>query len=329
MLVPGSNQVVIALLVLLHYPIDPVSELGHPGVHARVVGLAAANAPAHHSDLGPGAPGPDLHGAAGVSTAGILPLLAGAEHVVHDAARRSVSISVLAGWVVPDPHGDLPQTAPPHHRGRLLGVVVLAIWQADRPHVSHVGRDGRLQTDDRNVLVQSLLTELLVPDDPGRLALESVGFCPLDLVRPQPHLQVGNVVPAHVRDAVGGGEDVAPGDEAAAAELAAVVEQGRDPGPLAPVGRPAVHHAEGMLAVVVDPLLLLRHRSIRIVADGEVLADTAAGRIGARVLAVHIHHNLLLLFLLGLHRGDLRGLHWLDGGRGGLWCRGGDGSGCR
>ena len=55
-----------------------------------------------------------------------------------------------------------------------------------------------------------------------------------------------------LRDAMGGGEDVPVVDERAAAELAAVVAQLRDPRPLVLLRRPAVHDAQRVLPV--DPL---------------------------------------------------------------------------
>merc|ERR1719500_1870362 len=73
------------LLVVVGDLVDPVPEEGHPRVDARVLGLPAADAPGHHADLGPRVPVTDLHGAAGVSTAGVLAGLASAQHVVHDA----------------------------------------------------------------------------------------------------------------------------------------------------------------------------------------------------------------------------------------------------
>ena len=91
--------------------------------------------------------------------------------------------------------------------------------------------------------MQGLLTELLVPDNPGGLALEQLGLSNLlDCVVAQPDLQVGHVVSAHVCHTVGGSEDVLPGDEAATAELAAVVEEGGDPGPLPFISVPTAHN---------------------------------------------------------------------------------------
>ena len=91
--------------------------------------------------------------------------------------------------------------------------------------------------------MQGLLTELLVSDNPGGLAFKQLGLSSLlDCVLTQPDLQVGDVVPAHVRHAVGGGEDVLPGDEAAATELPAVVEESSNPRPLTLVGVPAAHN---------------------------------------------------------------------------------------
>merc|ERR1719500_2304607 len=51
------------LLVVVGDLVDPVPEEGHPRVDARVLGLAAADAPGHHADLGPRVPVTDLHGA--------------------------------------------------------------------------------------------------------------------------------------------------------------------------------------------------------------------------------------------------------------------------
>ena len=81
-------------------------------------------------------------------------------------------------------------------------------------------------------------------------------------------------------DAVGGGEDVLPGDEGAAAELSAILEQGCDPGPLTLVSRPPVDHLEGVLVVIVEPLLLLSHSAVLIVSDGVIFANTAGVRVG-------------------------------------------------
>ena len=54
-------------LVLLPDLLDPVLDVGDPGVDAGVVRLAAPNSPGHDPDLGPRVSGPDLHGAAGVA----------------------------------------------------------------------------------------------------------------------------------------------------------------------------------------------------------------------------------------------------------------------
>ena len=141
----------ITFSVILHNLLDPVLDGGDPGVDPRVVALAAADAPAHDADLGPGGARAHGHRASGVTlpvsshhrlldgilvysayTAGISALLSGAHHVVHDAPGRRVAVGVLAGGVVPDVDGDLAQdvwlrprlldAAPPHHRGRLAGV---------------------------------------------------------------------------------------------------------------------------------------------------------------------------------------------------------------
>ena len=124
--------------------------------------------------------------------------------------------------------------------------------------------------------MQGLLTELLVPDNPGGLALEQLGLSNLlDCVVAQPDLQVGHVVSAHVCHTVGGSEDVLPGDEAATAELPAVVEEGGDPGPLALVGVPAAHN---LRAGLILALHLLGDPAVAVVADGEVAADTTLSR---------------------------------------------------
>ena len=79
---------------------------------------------------------------------------------------------------------------------------------------------------------------------------------------------------------MGGGEDVLPGDEGAATELSAILEQGGNPGPLALVCWPPVDHLEGVLVVVVEPLLLLSHSAVLIVSDGVIFANTAGVRVG-------------------------------------------------
>ena len=126
-------------------------------------------------------------------------------------------------------------------------------------------------------LVQGLLAELLVSDNPSGLALEKLCLSSLlDGMLAQPHLQVGHVIPAHVRDAVGCGEDVLPGDQAASTELAAVVHQRRNPGPLTLVGVPTVHD---LGAGLVGALHLLGNLSVAVVPDRVVTADTTlAGR---------------------------------------------------
>ena len=78
---------------------------------------------------------------------------------------------------------------------------------------------------------------------------------------------------------MGSSQDVAVSDERAATELPAVVEQSSNPGPLALVSRPAVHHPEGVLPVVVDPLLLLGHGAVAVVSDGVIFPTAAATRV--------------------------------------------------
>ena len=124
--------------------------------------------------------------------------------------------------------------------------------------------------------MQGLLTELLVSHNPGGLALEQLGLSNLlDCVVAQPHLQVGHVVSAHVRHTVGSSEDVLPGDEAAAAELAAIVEECGDPGPLTLVRVPPAHNLRASLVLTLD---LLGNPAVAVVADGEVAADTTLAR---------------------------------------------------
>ena len=55
------------LLIVVGDLVDPVPEAGHPGVDPRVLGLAAADAPGHHADLGPSVPVSNLHRSAGVA----------------------------------------------------------------------------------------------------------------------------------------------------------------------------------------------------------------------------------------------------------------------
>ena len=72
-------------------------------------------------------------------------------------------------------------------------------------------------------LVQGLLAELLVSDNPSSLALEKLCLSSLlDGMLAQPHLQVGHVIPAHVRDAVGRGDRPVLTEEGGAA----LVEEG-------------------------------------------------------------------------------------------------------
>ena len=124
--------------------------------------------------------------------------------------------------------------------------------------------------------MQGLLTELLVSHNPGGLALKQLGLSNLlDCVVAQPHLQVGHVVSAHVRHTVGSSEDVLPGDEAAAAELAAIVEEGGNPGPLTLVRVPPAHNLRASLVLTLD---LLGNPAVAVVADGEVAADTTLAR---------------------------------------------------
>ena len=80
--------------------------------------------------------------------------------------------------------------------------------------------------------------------------------------------------------AVGGCEDVLPGNKGATTELSAILEQGSNPGPLALVCWPPVDHLEGVLVVVVEPLLLLGHSAVLIVSDGVIFANTAGVRVG-------------------------------------------------
>ena len=96
------------------------------------------------------------------------------------------------------------------------------------------------------------------------------------------------------------GQDVLPGDERAAAELATVLQQRRDPRPLALVRRPAVDHLEGVLVVVVEPLLLLRHHAVLGVADGRVLAHAAGGGVAGAGAGRALGRGGLLR---GRHRG--------------------------
>ena len=127
------------------------------------MGLATADAPADNSNLCPGRTGADLHGTTGVSTAGVLALLPGTEHVVHDAPGGRVPVGVLALLVVPDVDGDLPQfvrlrslfldAAPADHSPGLAGIVLVPFSQADGPHVGKVGGDRGLEADDGHVLV--------------------------------------------------------------------------------------------------------------------------------------------------------------------------------
>merc|ERR1719195_275780 len=303
--------------VILHNLLDPVLDGGDPGVDPRVVALAAAGAPGHR--------------AAGVTTAGISALLSGAHHVVHDAPGRRVAVGVLAGGVVPDVDGDLAQdvglrprlldAAPPHHRGSLAGVRLAAAGagQAHCAHVVHLG-DLVSQRDDGHVLVQGLLGEVLVPHHAGGLALEDLCLAGLlDVVLAQADGQGGHVLPAHVSHAVRRGQDVLPGDERAAAELATVLQQRRDPRPLALVRRPAVDHLEGVLVVVVEPLLLFRHHAVLGVTDGRVLAHAAGGGVAGAGSGRALGRG-------GLLRGRPRGGAWPGGGYcpwGGAWPGGG------
>ena len=80
--------------------------------------------------------------------------------------------------------------------------------------------------------------------------------------------------------AVGGRQDVSVSDEGAATELSSVVHEGRYPGPLSLVSRPAVHHFEGMLTFVVNPFLLLGHGAVAVVSDGVILSPAAVSRVG-------------------------------------------------
>ena len=80
--------------------------------------------------------------------------------------------------------------------------------------------------------------------------------------------------------AVGRGEDVLPGDKGAAAELSPVLKQGCDPRPLSLVSRPPVDHLEGVLIVIIEPLLLLGHGAILVVSDGVILSNTAGVWVG-------------------------------------------------
>jgi len=115
-----------------------------------------------------------------------------------------------------------------------------------------------------------------VSHHPGRLALEHLGLSgSLNEVISQPDFQVGHVALGHMSHAVGSSEDVSVSDQRATTELTAVVEQSRYPGPLALICRPAVHHPEGMLAVVVNPLLFLRHGPVTVVSDGMIFPVAA------------------------------------------------------
>ena len=94
----------------------------------------------------------------------VLALLAGAEHVVHDAPGGGVAVGVLASGVVPDLDGDLPEDVrlgpglldapPPHNSPGLPRVQVAATVNADCPHIAHCGHLLR-QGDDGHVFVLS------------------------------------------------------------------------------------------------------------------------------------------------------------------------------
>merc|ERR1719230_1205131 len=268
-----------------------VSDGRHPSVDPGVVRLATPDAPADNSDLFPSLPRSNLHRSARVSAAGVLALLPGAHHVVHDAPGGGIAVGVLAGGVVPDLDGHLPQlvgltallldAAPAHHSPGTTRVVVITVRQTHGPDVWGGLGDWVRHGDDGHVLVQGLLGEVLVSHHPGGLALEYLRLSfSLDQVVAQTDLQVGNIVPAHVSHTVSSREDVSVSDEGPTTELTTIVHQSRDPGPLSLVGRPAVHHLEGVLTVVVNPLLLLGHGPVAVVPDGVVLPSPTGGGVG-------------------------------------------------
>merc|ERR1719192_2593215 len=131
--------------VVLHNLVDPLPDGRHPSVDPWVVRLATPDAPADNSNLFPSLPRSNLHRSARVSAAGVLPLLSGAHHVVHDAPRGGVAVGVLAGGVVPDLDGDLPElvrlsallldAAPAHDSPGTPVVVFITVRQTHGPDV--------------------------------------------------------------------------------------------------------------------------------------------------------------------------------------------------
>ncbi len=189
--------------------VDPVPHVRGPCVDARVVRLPAADAPRHHSDLLPDVSPADDHGPAGVSGAGVLALLASAQHVVLDPCGGVVSVGGGALGVVPDAKGELVEdvrlralladAAPPHHGGHLAGVGVRSAGEADGADVVVALQGERvLHGDEGHVEVQRLGAESLVPHHASSLALEDLGLpLLLDVVLAKANLQVGDVVAGH------------------------------------------------------------------------------------------------------------------------------------
>jgi len=82
-------------------------------------------------------------------------------------------------------------------------------------------------------------------------------------------------------------KDVFLCDERPTAELATIVKKSSDPGPLVLVSRPTIHHSEGVLTIIVYPLLLLGYCSISIVPDRVILAYPAPGRVITRATTLN------------------------------------------
>ena len=168
-------------LVVLGDLVDPVPEFSDPGVDTGIVGLAAANAPADHPNLGPCVTAANLHRTArvalkrkvrksrklemsccGTYTAGVLALLASTQHVVHDAPWGGGSVGVLAHLVVPDTDSDflqdvglrpvLLEATPANYSGS--PVLVLGSSLLGKAHWPDIGQIGHLvlQGDDSHVL---------------------------------------------------------------------------------------------------------------------------------------------------------------------------------
>lgn len=149
---------------LVHDSADPLVVVGHLGVNAQLVPLAAALAPGHQARQEPGVAVQSDHWAAAVAFTGIDPLSedAGAKHVVRDVVGHDLGADAAVHQWDPD---DIERravlvavvSAPAgHHHGGAVEVQNplghVTSRQADRDDVLGEG-DGMLQAQQGDVVV--------------------------------------------------------------------------------------------------------------------------------------------------------------------------------